>query len=344
MQSAYHQVGHRLKRDIISHAGTLLIPADTILTKEHIEHIIKHGYYLTEDDIVIEEAIDNPGQNQIGSEMVEEATVQMKHIFEFVRYSNRIPLMDIRNKVIPAVQQSVSNPSLLPLLSQLQSKDDYTYRHNIGVAVISTLIGKWLRLSDRDLQILTVAAILHDIGKTKIPEEILQKPGKFTSKEFNHMKKHTVYGYELIKKTVGTSHRIALVALQHHEREDGSGYPFGLKGSKIDYLSKIVAVADVFHAMTSKRVYHDASPFFKVMNQMKQDVYGKLEPKIVTTFVQRLMELVVGGDVVLTDGRRATIVRLNPQDPTNPLVRVQDGEFIDLSQASGVHVEKFSFI
>jgi HD-GYP domain-containing protein (c-di-GMP phosphodiesterase class II) len=197
--------------------------------------------------------------------------------------------LEVREKIIPPIQEAAENPNVFQLFSQLQSRDDYTYRHNIGVGVIAALIGKWMNLSGSTLSLLTLSATLHDVGKMKVPLDILNKPGRLTDEEFKHIKKHTIHGYDLIKSTVGLSHRTALVALQHHEREDGSGYPFQLKGEKIDLLSKIVGVADVFHAMTSNRVYHDASPFFHVMKQMNDDVFGKLNPEVVTTFVQHIM-------------------------------------------------------
>jgi HD-GYP domain-containing protein (c-di-GMP phosphodiesterase class II) len=190
-------------------------------------------------------------------------------------------------KLIPAINKISEDSCLFALLNDLQVKDDYTYYHNIGVSIIATMIGKWMHLSAQDLSVLSVSAFLHDIGKLKVPNEILNKAGKLTESEFEIIKNHTIYGYEIINKTIGYSHRHALVALQHHEREDGSGYPIGLKGEKQDILSKIVAVADVFHAMSSKRVYHDAIPYHQVLQKMQQDAFGKLDPIITTLFMEK---------------------------------------------------------
>lgn len=205
--------------------------------------------------------------------------------------------------------------------------------------MISTLLGNWLNLDESELSLLTIAATLHDVGKMKVPEEILNKPGKLTYEEFEEVKKHTVYGYEIIKSTYSLTHRCALVALQHHEREDGKGYPFGLKKDKIDYLSKIVAVADVFHAMTSQRVYQDAKPFYMVVEEMRQGTFGKFDPHIVNVFLQKIMDTLVGNTAVLTDGRVGTIVMIHYEDPFNPLIQSGD-EFIDLRKEVDVHLDK----
>ena len=171
-------------------------------------------------------------------------------------------------------------------------KNEYTYRHNICVGVIATYIGKWLGLSEEELSKLTLAATLHDIGKTMISGSILNKPGKLTELEYEEMKHHTIYGYRLIKKIPGLHPSIALTALQHHEREDGQGYPLGINGYHIHSFSKIVAIADIFHAMSSHRVYHEAIPFYEVIAQMKENVFGKLNPEILLVFLNKMMEII----------------------------------------------------
>lgn len=145
------------------------------------------------------------------------------------------------------------------------------------------------------------------------------------------MKKHTTFGYEMIRDTVGTNHTQALVALQHHERMDGSGYPFGVLGNRITDFSKIVAVADVFHAMTSDRFYRKAAPLYEVLLQMEESVFGKLDPYICRVFINKLMQSMLGNEVELTDGRKGKIVMILATDPLRPLVNI-DEDFIDLSK------------
>ncbi|MCD9022085.1 HD-GYP domain-containing protein [Cohnella silvisoli] len=203
------------------------------------------------------------------------------------------------HNIIPMIHHTTEHQNLFGLFATLQSKDDYTYRHNLGVGVISTLIGQWLDMEESDLSELTMAATLHDVGKVKIPLDILNKPGKLTDEEYAMMKKHAEFGYEIIKQTPGTNHRQALVALQHHERQDGSGYPHGIQSSDIDLFSRIIAVADIFHAMSSRRSYRNASPFYDILRQMQNDTFGALDPEITRLFLGKIMQSLIGNEVLL---------------------------------------------
>jgi putative nucleotidyltransferase with HDIG domain len=330
--------GKRLLKDIWSAHGTFLLSAGTLLKEEHLNHIASHNVYLTEEDVMDERQWKKENKGQV-EQLVESATAEIKQIFDETKYSKSIPLIEIKKNIIPMIQDTVSSSSFYELFSMLQSKDDYTYRHNISVGIISTLIGRWMNLPASDLSLLTLGATLHDIGKAKIPEEILHKPDKLTAKEYEIMKKHTIFGYELIKNTVGMSHRCALIALQHHEREDGRGYPFGLRGNKIDFLSKIVAVADVFHELTSDRNHRSAKPFYQVINQIHYYAFDAFDPLVVNVFMQKVMYTMVGRQVLLTDGRVGEVVLINPSDPFHPLIRVEE-DYVDLSRERGVRIEK----
>ncbi|MFS0863306.1 HD-GYP domain-containing protein [Fredinandcohnia sp. 179-A 10B2 NHS] len=280
----------------------------------------------------------NPSIPKVTSQL-EEAIDQVEDIFYFIKKHNEIPLTEVKKTIIPIIQTATEIPQVFHLFYQLQTSDDYTYRHNIGVGVIATLIGKWLSLPEEMLTELTIAATLHDVGKTKIPSEILNKPDRLTQSEYEVVKKHTIYGYQLLKNTKGVSHEISLVALQHHEREDGLGYPLKLKGSKISYLSKIVAVADVFHAMSSNRVYHDATPFYQVIRQMNDDMFGKLDPTILVPFLKQIMNSLIGHEVLLTNGSKGVIKLINPYELTKPLVEVNN-KIIDLSSNNTIQIDR----
>ncbi|WP_258831318.1 HD-GYP domain-containing protein [Peribacillus frigoritolerans] len=164
-------------------------------------------------------------------------------------------------------------------------------------------------------------AMLHDVGKTRISDSILEKPGKLNEAEYEDMKRHAIYGYELLKNIPGIPPSIVLTALQHHEREDGQGYPLGLGGKDIHLHAKIVAIADVFHAMSSNRVYHQAMPFYKVIEQMNRDMFSKFNPEILMELVSRLMSTLVGKEVMLTNGRFGTIIMIDPYNPLKALLK-----------------------
>lgn len=323
-------IGYRNKNDIFNRQGLVLILHHTTIEADHIELMRNHRVEWSFAEFERPDAETN-------EELVAQASAGIRDMFQLIREEKEIPMEELNKSIIPTIYQAADFPSLFSVLSGLQAKDDYTYRHNIGVGVISTLIGRWLHLNEADLSLLSTAATLHDVGKINIGDDILNKPGKYTDSEYAIMKRHTIFGYEIIKRTPNVSPRMALVALQHHEREDGTGYPYGIKGDEIDYYSKIVAVADIFHAMTSKRVYKEAMPFYLVVRQMQEGGFGELDHAICSLFIRRMMEFAIGDDVVLTDGRRGKIVNFNPFDLINPLVEVGD-EYIDLSKEASVNI------
>jgi putative nucleotidyltransferase with HDIG domain len=328
-------IGYALKQDMTNDKGLVIIAKGTVLTGEHLNVIDNHCLQITGSDIELPvlEYSRVPEEEKLISNMTEE----FHQMFQSVRKGGKVPVDDIRETVIPSIHQVCDHPNLFDILSGIQAKDDYTYRHNIGVGVISTMIGKWLGLTGEELSLLTLAATLHDVGKVKIEDDILNKPGQFTDEEYATMKQHTIFGYELLRKEKDIPERVALVALQHHEREDGTGYPNGLTGNRIDYFSKIVGVADIFHAMTSKRIYKDAMPLYQVMQQMTEEGFGRLEPRICQLFVNRMMNLAIGGKVELSDGRIATILLIHADDPTRPFVQIKDG-YYDLRHYAELHI------
>ncbi|MGG4146417.1 HD-GYP domain-containing protein [Paenibacillus algorifonticola] len=326
-------LGKQLAQDLFNHNGVLVAPAHTVLDQEQLDLIYRHAIELEERDIKRDK-----GKSQAQGKM-DGCTLYMAELFEQIRYAKQIPVLQIREKIIPSINELSELPDFYELLGALQSKDDYSYRHNIGVGVLSTLIGKWLDMDERDLMQLTMAATLHDIGKTKISNEILNKPALLDPKEFDLMKKHTIFGYEMLKETVGINHIQALVALQHHERQDGSGYPLGLRSEQIAPLSKIVAVADVFHAMTSDRPYRRALPFYETLIQMNNNIFGEFDPQISKLFMDKMMQSMLGHQVLLTNNEIGSIVLINPQNALRPLVKMNDN-FIDLSRDTSLHILK----
>ncbi|MFX3632312.1 MAG: HD-GYP domain-containing protein [Candidatus Pristimantibacillus sp.] len=333
-----HLIGKKVERDIINSYGITIVPAQTIINPEAIKLLISHKI---DTDLILfsSEINENAIIKNQSNKLIRQTVSRSKELFESIKTVRKVPLMEIRNEIIPAVLELSNNPNIFDLFEAVKAKDDYTFEHNIGVGILSTLIGRWLNLDETELSILSLAATLHDIGKVNIPIEILNKPGKLTNEEFEIVKKHTIHGYELLKATTGSNMKIARVALQHHEREDGRGYPLGLKKENIDLYSSIVAVADIFHAMSSKRPYHDPIPFYEIVSQMTQGKFGELNPQIVSLFIENIMKRLIGKRVFLTDGREGLVLYLNPHLLERPLIKVED-EFVDLSQEMSLHIKE----
>jgi len=287
-------------------------------------------------------ALDKYSQGKIQdiSRKVNEATVHVAEIFDTIGKKNIIPINEIQDTIVPVLQEASEIPNVYYLFKELQLKDEYTYIHNICVGIISGLIAKWLGYDKETIREIELAGLLHDVGKTKITTSILDKPTRLTEQEYEEMKKHTIYGYQLLRATPGLSHEIALTALQHHEREDGNGYPFQLKSSKVHPFAKIIAVADVFHAMSSDRVYRKAEPFYQVISKMSGDVFGKFDPEIMLVFIRKIMETLIGERVELNDQRVGTIVMINQYNPLRTLIKLDDGGIIDLSKSAHIQIKK----
>lgn len=331
-------IGKKNNTDIYNANGVLLVPKSFIITYDHVMLLEENGITLTEEAVTDIGTFTNADYNEY-YKLIDEAVEETSRIFKEIRRNRKIPLAELRKDVIPLIQNVSENTNVLQLFVALQAKDDYTYRHNIAVGALANLIGKWMNLARQELMQLTTAALLHDVGKMLISETILNKPGKLTDEEYAIMKKHTIYGYEILNDTVGISHRQALVALQHHERMNGSGYPIGIKGDNIDLFSRIVAVADIFHAMTSNRVYRTHSPFYEVLTEMEEEMFGELDPEITLVFIEKTMNYLIGCSVLLTDGRIGTIIMVPKNKPTRPLIKVGE-QFIDLTKESQIHIER----
>ncbi|URN92692.1 MAG: HD-GYP domain-containing protein [Candidatus Pristimantibacillus lignocellulolyticus] len=332
-----HLIGRKVENDIINSFGITIVPAETILNHEAIRLLNNHRIDVNSIILATKESNKNNNDNVQLSNSFQQTVSKSKELFESISIFRKVPLMEIRKEILPNIHDMTKHQDIFELFEAIKAKDDYTYQHNIGVGILSTLIGTWMNLDESELSILSLAATLHDVGKVHIPIEILNKPGKLTDKEFNIVKKHTILGYDLLKATTGLNTKVARVALQHHEREDGRGYPLGLKKTNIELFSSIVAVADVFHAMSSKRPYHEPIPFHEIVSQMGHGRFGELNPQIVSLFLENMMKRTVGKQVVLTDGRLGKVVMLNPHRIETPLIKIDD-VFVDLSQEEGLRI------
>ncbi|HAQ52627.1 MAG TPA: c-di-GMP phosphodiesterase [Lachnospiraceae bacterium] len=232
---------------------------------------------------------------------------------------------------------SKTSIQMFDLLHCMKSIDDSVYAHSINVALISRAIGKWLKLSREELNELTIAGLLHDIGKAEIPSEILNKTGKLTDEEFDLIKSHALKGSKLLKKA-GFNSNIQFAALQHHERSDGSGYPRGLEADEISDFASIIAIADVYDAMTSARSYRTPKCAFQVIAAFEEEGLKKYNTKYILTFLERIANAYQNSMVMLSDGRSGKIVYINKSRLSRPIVQVDDETMVDLSRETDISI------
>lgn len=226
-------------------------------------------------------------------------------------------------KLIREIQGEIKDSQeLLALLSDVYTYDNYIFTHSLNVTMYALAIGMKLRLKDSELESLGLGAILHDVGKVKIPEEILLKPSKLTDEEFDQVKRHTVEGFELLRNIPSVTLVTAHCAYQHHERLNGTGYPRGIKSSEIHPFGKIIAVADVFDAVTSNRVYRQAMLPHEGLEILYSGSGTLYDQKMIEVFRQAVAVYPIGITVVLNDGRNGVVCKQNMGLSDRPIVRI----------------------
>ena len=250
-----------------------------------------------------------------------------------------INITELIEKMAPLYTARNTIVELFDMLNQMHTVSDTIYAHCVNVALISRMIGRWLHLEQHELDILTCSGLLHDIGKLAIPDEVLNKPGKLTDEEFALIKSHPKTGYEMLRnQDIDT--RIKQAALMHHERYDGSGYPNKLSSEFLSDFSMIVAIADVYDAMTAARSYREPLCAFQVIEKFEQEGFQKYHTKYIYVFLHNIASTYQSNRVMLNDGRGCKIVMLNQNTLSRPIVQFDDGSCLDLAGQRDLYITK----
>lgn len=223
------------------------------------------------------------------------------------------------------VNEVLSNKDVLINLVDIKSNDTYTLQHCINVAILSLTLGITLNLTKTELTDLCLGAMLHDIGKILIPSEILQKNGPLTDEEYTIVKNHPQLGYDYLKECSAIPGRARIIALHHHERFDGTGYPQSLNGKDINKLARIVSIADVYDALTSDRPYRSAMPPNAAIEYLMAGGNTFFDFEMVRKFISKIIPYPIGSLVRLSTGEVASIQKIDNRFPLRPLVSVVSG-------------------
>jgi putative nucleotidyltransferase with HDIG domain len=217
---------------------------------------------------------------------------------------------------------------------------DSIYRHGINVALLSNLLGRWIGLPENKINLLTYSALLHDIGKIKIDSNILNSKASLSENEYITVKSHALIGYNIVKEINFLDNSVAQGILFHHERLDGSGYPFGLKNDNVSQFSKIIAIADVFDAINSNRPYRKKRLPFESLQIIRKESFGKLDYKYADIFLHHIFNYYLGKDVVLNNNKIAQIIQMDINALDRPLILLDD-TFLKLSQNKDLDIIEF---
>ena len=268
-------------------------------------------------------------ESEIFNASYEQDTESFKDVFLEIS-SGGLLAPDKTDAIVEAVLNRQNDAAhIVDCVMQVRSVDEYTYHHCVNVSMLAMMLGKWMRMSPKDLPELVRAGLLHDVGKSRIPLSILNKPGPLDTAELMEMKRHAEYGYQLLRLSTGVSPEVAVAVLTHHEREDGTGYPIGLRADKLGLFAKILAIVDVFDAMTANRVYRRHEPVFRVFELMQHGSFGRMDPIVLGIFLTNITHYYVGKKVKLSDGLFGEVIFMNGQDFSRPVVKTEKG-FVDL--------------
>lgn len=199
-----------------------------------------------------------------------------------------IPYADVKDSCTPLVE-AIQSDNYKDVLRGVRNHDNYSYVHSLRVATFLGLFGNALGIKGDDLTTLTTGGLLHDIGKMAIPTEILNKPGKLTDDEFGVMKSHVTFTIDHLNQSIEVPHGVAVIASQHHEKLDGTGYPGGLKGTEINRLARMAAIIDIFGAITDRRVYKDPVPPERALEIMA-NMTAQLDQTLLAVFREMLLD------------------------------------------------------
>jgi putative nucleotidyltransferase with HDIG domain len=244
-------------------------------------------------------------------------------------------LEDIVKKVVDKIRR---RKHILLHLTDIQDSDDDLFLHSVNVSMFSILIGLKMKLATEELCALGTGALLHDIGKVHIPPSILNKPGKLTRDEYNLVKEHATIGYNILKKETNLDHRIMLTVLQHHERCNGKGYPWGISEDQIHPLAHIVAVADVYEALTANRAYRRRFAADKAIDIINENSDTQFAAAVTEAFNSIVVPYNIGETVKLSNGIMGRVIGLNSVDLNRPLLFTSLGK-IDLLKTPKLKVE-----
>ena len=329
--------GEILASDVYSTNGkNLIVAKGTVINRYILGRLMDMG--ITIVSIYKEEETSQANQSKFELSYKKIAMLTKEILHNII--SGKSVDYNILSVITAEIYQNIHNDSnIINCITEIKKKDEYTYYHCINVAFYTMLIAKWLKLSEEDIQKAILSGLLHDIGKLKISEEILNKTGRLTQEEFEIIKGHPLHGFEIAKTICNLDNDVRLAILLHHERMDGSGYPFRYAAYNINRFARIVAVADVFDAMTSERVYKSRNTPFEVFEMFMMEGIGIFDINILNTFMKNMSYYLIGSRVLLNNGTSGDVVYIPCQCMTSPIIKISE-DYIDLSMENTLQVIK----
>jgi putative nucleotidyltransferase with HDIG domain len=273
------------------------------------------------------------GQFSYAKNLYFNASKLMEDLMRDVRSGKKVAIEHCEPVVENILDSMYNFPSAFLPLAQIKNRDEYTFQHSVSVSALMVAFGRVLEMPREEIKELALGGLLHDVGKAKIPQNILNKPGKLDEAEFTLMKHHATDTADLLSNARGLSEIALKAAAQHHERYDGTGYPLGLKGDQISLHGQMLAIADVYDAITSIRVYHKGMPPTEALRKMYEWSGTHFNPHLVQAFIKGI-GIYPAGSLVRLESDRLGIVRIvMPDNLLQPVVQL----IYDCKKACAIH-------
>ena len=358
-----------MKRVVIKKLHPGMVLAEDVFTLDSNIRLLDKGTSITEKDIArlafysiidvaieddpVEEALNDPEKSgltysdrlklspdfQEFKQDFEECATKFEHTITSILAGNKeLDLDGLMTPIYSLLGQGRTVSNIFDMLHNLRLYDDATYTHCINVALISNILAQWLKWDESEIEVATQAGLLHDIGKLMIPDSIITKPGHLTDEEYNIIKTHPQKGYEAMKDFNVSTH-VKNAALMHHERNDGTGYPFQLMGPQIDKFARAVAIADVYDAMTSARYYRGPLCPFIAISMFEEEGFHRYDPEMIIAFLHNIVNTYLLNTVRLNTGEIGEIIFVNSAHLSRPTVKVGN-DYIDLSKCTDVYIQE----
>lgn len=320
--------GMMLAKPVYSETGTILLREGAKLKSHYKPKLEELGY---SNIYIQDELLKDLDVNEIVSEEIRRESVSnIKETFTGLEQKSTITGKDTKNvkdTVNNLIEEVIKNKDLMVNMVDLKMFNEYTFQHSVNVAILSVIVGISMELDQSKLYKLGLGALLHDIGKTTLPASILEKKEKLTDEEFEKIKTHPKKGYDILKENEDIPSTSSIVALHHHERFDGEGYPEEKKEEGIHLFSRITAVADVYDALVSDRPYRKAFSPAESMEYVLGGAGSLFDRQVVMHFFNKVATYPVGTKVELSDGRKALVIDNFEKYSLRPKVRViEEGE------------------
>lgn len=341
--------GMTLARTVINENLIVVLAENTFLTQAHIEKL----QFLGITNVYVKDAYDLSPQNSIVKAMLsrshafasdyQEVLSVAEELFKTAEKTQSLPVQKTKSMIQESVSPLIRQSGVIDYLYELKHTDKSVYNHSLRVSILAGVLAKWMQYDEAAMQDVTLAGFLHDIGKTQIDQNIVERDVEsLTPEEMEIYMQHTINGYHLLSANAELSEGVKKAALQHHEKTNGSGFPFNALSADIHDYAKIVALADFYDIVTTEREGFPKYTPFSAIAMITQKMFGEMDPKICMPFLVNIQQAFLGSTVLLSDKRRGVIIQYPKDYAAMPLISMEDDEIIDLNKNANLRIVEYN--